>query len=149
MNERPSNISGDHYPIVIEADPEHVVVRVAGYVVAHSRRALKLLEAFYDPVLYIPAEDVDFTLLELSQDRGFSHVKGETIHYNIAIGGAKSVNAAWEYEDPHLAVLPLKDHVAFHPDRVDSITYYRGKGNSVDVLSGEAVMVLVAGADAN
>jgi len=36
-------------------------------------------------------------------------------------GGKKSVNAVWSYEDPFPAVVQIKEHVAFYPDRVDEI----------------------------
>ncbi len=36
-------------------------------------------------------------------------------------GGARSTDANWEKEHPHDAVAQIKDHVAFYPDRVDSI----------------------------
>ncbi|RVP75854.1 DUF427 domain-containing protein, partial [Sinorhizobium meliloti] len=29
--------------------------------------------------------------------------------------------AVWTYENPHDAVREIKDHMAFYPDRVDSI----------------------------
>jgi uncharacterized protein (DUF427 family) len=31
------------------------------------------------------------------------------------------VDAIWVYEQPHEATAGIKDHVAFYPDRVDSI----------------------------
>ena len=32
----------------------------------------------------------------------------------------------WTYEDPYAAVMPIKDHLAFYPDRVDAIEERRG-----------------------
>jgi uncharacterized protein (DUF427 family) len=31
------------------------------------------------------------------------------------------VNAVWTYENPYPAVIQIKDHVAFYPNRVDRI----------------------------
>ncbi len=31
------------------------------------------------------------------------------------------MNAVWTYENPYDAVADIRDHVAFYPDRVDSI----------------------------
>ena len=39
----------------------------------------------------------------------------------MARGGERAVNAVWTYEAPYDAVAPIKDHVAFYPDRVDRI----------------------------
>jgi len=37
------------------------------------------------------------------------------------MGGAKSVNAVWTYEKPYEAVAQIEGHLAFYPDRVDSM----------------------------
>lgn len=43
-------------------------------------------------------------------------------HPIIPLGGDGAVNAVWTYEDPYPAVAEIKDHVAFYPDRVDTIS---------------------------
>ena len=48
--------------------------------------------------------------------------KGDASYYSIPLGGERSVNAVWTYEHPHAAVAQIKDHLAFYPTRVDSIT---------------------------
>ncbi len=40
---------------------------------------------------------------------------------SIPIGGERSRNAVWTYENPHAAVAEIKGHLAFDPDRVDRI----------------------------
>jgi len=35
--------------------------------------------------------------------------------------GERSVNAVWSYEAPYAAVTPIKDYLAFYPNRVDAI----------------------------
>jgi uncharacterized protein (DUF427 family) len=47
--------------------------------------------------------------------------KGDCSQYSIPIGGQKSVNAAWSYEDPYFEADEIKEHTAFRADRVDSI----------------------------
>jgi hypothetical protein len=37
------------------------------------------------------------------------------------IGGPRSNDAAWSYEEPYPAVAEIKGYMAFYPDRVDSI----------------------------
>jgi uncharacterized protein (DUF427 family) len=50
--------TADH-PITIEPTDRRVVAKVAGHVVADTSAALTLVEAGYDPVQYIPIEDID------------------------------------------------------------------------------------------
>jgi uncharacterized protein (DUF427 family) len=47
--------------------------------------------------------------------------KGDCSYYNVPAGGKKSVNAVWLYEDPFAAVVQIRGHVAFYPERVDEI----------------------------
>ena len=52
--------------------------------------------------------------------------KGDCSYFSIPSGGDRSTNAVWTYEAPYEAVSPIKDHVAFYPDRVDAIEERRG-----------------------
>jgi uncharacterized protein (DUF427 family) len=121
MTERPVLQPGPQHPITITPNSSRVVVTVAGKVVAETRRALTLREAKYPPVQYIPIEDVDASLLERTETHTYCPFKGEASYFSIPLGGRRSTDAIWVYEQPHDAVSEIKDHVAFYPDRVDAI----------------------------
>jgi uncharacterized protein (DUF427 family) len=112
--------SPDH-PITVTPNPARIVVKVAGQVVADTTRALTLQESTYPAVQYIPIEDVDRSLLERTETTSYCPFKGDASYYSVPAGGARSTDAIWVYEHPHDAVKEIKDHVAFYPDRVDSI----------------------------
>jgi uncharacterized protein (DUF427 family) len=122
MTDRPRYVPGPDHPITITPTGERVVVTVAGKVVADTTNALSLREATYPVVQYVPLSDVDRSLLERTDTQTYCGYKGDASYYSIPIGGDKSVDAIWEYQDPSEAVAQIKDHVAFYPDRVDSIT---------------------------
>jgi len=61
------------------------------------------------------------SLLERTDHATYCPYKGDCAYYSIALGGERSVNAVWTYEDPYPAVGQIKDHMAFYPDRVGSI----------------------------
>ena len=121
MNEKQARLPGPDHPISIERNPVRLIVSVAGHVVADTRNALTLREAAYAPVQYIPAEDVDFSHLERTDHVTWCPYKGNCNYYGVPDGGEKSVNAVWSYEDPFPAVVQIKGHVAFYPERVDAI----------------------------
>ena len=121
MTGKPIKIPGPDHPITISANPVRVVVSVAGHVIADSRESLRLQEASYPAVLYIPRKDVDMTLLQRTDNSTYCPYKGDASYFSIPVGGERSVNAIWTYEAPYDAVAIIKDHVAFYPDRVDSI----------------------------
>ncbi|TCM41785.1 DUF427 domain-containing protein [Kribbella sp. VKM Ac-2568] len=121
MSDKPVKIPGPDHPITVEKNPDRVVVKVAGQVIADSRDALSLQEASYPAVQYIPRKDVDMTALERTAHESYCPYKGEASYYSVIPGGEKTVNAVWTYESPYDAVADIRDHVAFYPDRVDSI----------------------------
>ena len=114
-------IPGPDHPITISPNPKRVVVKVGGRVVADSRAVLTLREAAYPAVHYVPRADVDMTLLERTDHATYCPYKGDCAYYSIPSGGERAVNAVWTYEQPYDAVAAIRGHVAFYPDRVDSI----------------------------
>jgi uncharacterized protein (DUF427 family) len=121
MKEKQIKNPGPDHPISIERNPARVVVSVAGRVIADTRDALTLREADYAPVQYIPREDIDRSQLKRTDHATYCPYKGDCNYYTIPVGGKKSVNAVWTYENPYPAVAQIKGHVAFYPDRVDEI----------------------------
>jgi uncharacterized protein (DUF427 family) len=121
MTDKPIKQPGPDHPITIEANPARVVVSVAGRVLADTQSALTLREADYPLVQYVPLEDVDESLLEATDHASYCPYKGEASYYSVPIGGERSANSVWVYRAPYDAVAEIKDHVAFYPDRVDSI----------------------------
>jgi uncharacterized protein (DUF427 family) len=114
-------VPGPDHPITIERNASHIIVKVAGRIVADTRDAMTLSEASYPPVQYIPRKDVDMTLLQRTDRATYCPYKGDCAYYSIPTGGERSVNAVWTYEAPYAAVTAIKDHLAFYPDRVDVI----------------------------
>lgn len=121
MSDKPMKTPGPDHPITVGKNPDRVIVKVAGKVIADTRDALSLQEASYPAVQYIPRKDVDLTQLEPTEHESYCPFKGDASYYSIPAGGEKTVNAVWTYENPYDAVADIRDHLAFYPDRVDSI----------------------------
>ena len=121
MKEKQVKLPGPDHPISIQRNPARVVVSVAGRVVADTRYALTLHEAAYPPVQYIPREDVDLSQLERTDYVTYCPYKGDCNYYSVPAGGKTSVHAVWAYEDPFPAVVQIRGHIAFYPERVDEI----------------------------
>src|SRR5476649_56768 len=121
MDAKPIKQPGADHPITVKPNPARVVVTVAGRVIADTKEALILREASYPAVQYVPRKDVDMTLLQRTDHATYCPYKGECAYYSIPSGGTRAVNAVWTYESPYAAVADIKDHLAFYPDRVDSL----------------------------
>ena len=121
MTTQTVRIPGPDHPITITPNPKRVVVTVGGRVIADSRAALTLQEAAYPAVQYVPRADVDMALLERTAHATYCPYKGDCAYYSVPAGGERAANAVWTYEQPYDAVAAIREHVAFYPDRVDSI----------------------------
>lgn len=111
----------DAHHITITPAPGRVKVMLGGKVVADSARALTLKEGSMGGVLYIPREDADMTLMTRTAHSSHCPFKGDASYYTIDAGGRTAENAVWTYETPKPEVAGIAGHLAFYPNRVDSI----------------------------
>jgi len=118
MPDKPVLVPGPSHPITVAPAGEHVVVRAGGRVVADTTRALRLQEADYPPVLYVPREDADMATLQRSDHETYCPYKGDASYYTVT-GAPAGENAVWTYETPYDAVADIREHLAFYPDRVE------------------------------
>jgi uncharacterized protein (DUF427 family) len=96
-----------------------VKVTLKGDVIADSRDAIQLNEADYPIVYYIPRKDVKMERLRRTSHHTYCPFKGHASYYSFVNGPE---NAVWSYEEPYDELLVIKEHLAFYPERVDSIT---------------------------
>jgi uncharacterized protein (DUF427 family) len=121
MQAKRMKVPGPDHPITIQLNPARVVVKAGGRVIADTRKALVLREAAYPAVQYIPREDVEMTLLQRSENTTYCPYKGDCSYFSIPLARDRGVNAVWSYEQPFASVEQIATHVAFYPDRVESI----------------------------
>lgn len=108
-----------NHPITVERAAERVLVRAGGRVVADTTSALRLQEAGYPPVFYIPMSDVDQSLIAPSDSHTYCPYKGTASYYDVVTDSGTITDVIWTYEEPYDAVKQIAKHVAFYPDRVE------------------------------
>ena len=84
-------------------------------VIAESADALAMKEGSHPVVYYFPRKDVKMERLERTSHSSHCPYKGEASYYSFK-GGPE--NAVWSYETPHERVQPIRDLLAFYPDKV-------------------------------
>lgn len=114
-------LPGPDHPIVIDPEPRIVRVVFNGIVIAETSRALRLTEASYPPVHYIPREGARMEYFAPTAQRTRCPYKGEASYFALEAGGKRSDNAVWCYESPFPAVAAIAGALAFYPQRVDAI----------------------------
>ena len=110
----------DH-PIRVVPHPARVRVLWNGKVVADTMDALRLYEASYPAVYYVPRADVDMTMLTMSALKTRCPYKGEANYFSLAADGKISENAIWSYETPFPDVAEIAGHLAFDPQHVEFV----------------------------
>jgi uncharacterized protein (DUF427 family) len=111
-------VPDESHAIAIQPSSTTVIVRADRRQIAETTGALRLSEASYPPVQYVPRDDVDMSQLERSAYTSYCPYKGEANYYSISALGEAGVNAVWTYEAPFEAVGAITGHLAFYPDRV-------------------------------
>jgi uncharacterized protein (DUF427 family) len=119
MTDKQIKIPGPDHPITIERTSSRVVVKLDGKVLADTSNALRLREARYPAVHYIPRADAEMGQLIRSDHTTYCPFKGDCSYYHLPGGGEHAANSVWTYEAPFDAVAMIKDHLAFYPDRVE------------------------------
>jgi len=107
--------------ITIEPNPNRVIVRLGGAIIADSTRALVMRAPGTPDVQYIPPDDVDLASLVRTSHVTHCPYKGDASYWSIRSGSRTAENAVWSYESPYDAMAPIQGHLAFYADRVDSI----------------------------
>jgi len=118
-----SNNSGPGYAqrpdhrVTVTPFQGRVTVELGGEVIADTRDALELRETGYPPRYYLPRSDVKMDRLVRTDHHTRCPFKGEASYFSIAGGAA---NAIWTYEHPYDEVLPIRERLAFYPEKVDA-----------------------------
>ncbi len=95
-----------------------VEVSTNGMTIARSNAALLLRENTYQPVVYIPLQDVSANCLSKSDHTSYCPFKGTASYWNIVVGDETIANAAWSYDQPFDEMVKIKGCLAFYPDKV-------------------------------
>jgi uncharacterized protein (DUF427 family) len=117
-NSGPGFKNHPNHRIAAEPAGVRVQVKLKGEVIADSKNAIRLEEATYPAVYYLPRKDVKMDRLVRSNRQTNCPFKGQASYYSFANGPE---NAVWSYEQPYDEMLAIREFIAFYPDKVDSI----------------------------
>lgn len=102
------------HPITVIPFKGRVVVESKdGAALVDSTHALELREASYPPVYYVPRADAKMAAFEKTEHHTHCPHKGDASYFTA--GGAE--NGVWTYETPFEKVAPIKEHLAFYPNK--------------------------------
>ena len=102
-------------PPRLEPTDEWVEVFADQLPIASSGSALRLLETASPPTYYIPARDINWSLLSPVDHTSFCEWKGQASYFALA-GDPKQQPVAWLYADPDAAYADIDQHASFYPN---------------------------------
>ncbi|WP_026381329.1 DUF427 domain-containing protein [Afifella pfennigii] len=86
---------------------------------ARSSRAMLLEEEGYEPVFYVPRQDVRLAHMTRSDTITTSPFKGVACYYCLRTQDGRLIgDVAWSYENPYPSVGCIAAHLAFDPRKV-------------------------------
>lgn len=103
-----------------EDSRRRVRVVFADVTVADSKRVMLLHEFGRLPVFYFPLADVRMDLLETSEQRTHSPLKGEASYWTLRVGDRIAEHAAWSYPQPLPEGPQTQGYLAFYWDLMDA-----------------------------
>jgi uncharacterized protein (DUF427 family) len=121
-NSAPGFKKHPNHRIATQAASVRVRVTFSGEVIADSKNAIRMEEregsTVAPAVYYVPRNDVKMDRLARTSHQSYCPFKGHASYFSLKNGPE---NAVWSYEQPYDEMLPIKDLLAFYPDKVDSI----------------------------
>ena len=104
------------------ASSRHVQVRLAGEIVADTKRAVFLFETGMPTRYYIPRQDVRADMLIASDLTTRCPYKGIAQYYSVKVADHLFENIVWTYPEPVPECPKIKDLLCFFNEKVESIT---------------------------
>ncbi|MTI31945.1 DUF427 domain-containing protein [Xanthovirga aplysinae] len=110
------NIEKRHYA-VIDPYQRKLTLKYNDQIIAESTHALILKEVaktVYDPVFYIPKEDVKVELEKEAGRHSACPIKGDATYWNLKTQPTSDY-FAWSYEEPLPRTKKIESLIAFNP----------------------------------
>jgi uncharacterized protein (DUF427 family) len=107
-------------PPRLEEVPARLQVVLGGVTIADSISGLRVCETASPPTFYLPPDDVDADVLELTTSSSTCEWKGRAAYFTVTSGDRREVDAAWCYPRPNPAYRALAGYVSFYAGRMDA-----------------------------
>jgi len=99
---------------------QRIQIRAAGHAIVDTTRGYIVHEGSLPDRYYVPRDEVRASV-DNGQGGAKCPWKGLWQHLDVTIDGTRIANAAWTYYDTTPVCAPIRDFVAFYPNKVDAI----------------------------
>jgi uncharacterized protein (DUF427 family) len=112
-----------HY-VVIDAYDRKLSMKYKGEIIVETRHALILKEVaktVYNPVLYVPKEDIKVNIDKEPNRNSHCPVKGNATYWNLQENPTEDY-FAWSYEEALPRAKRIEGYIAFNPAYITMIS---------------------------
>ncbi len=106
-------------PPAVEPCPHTIRIVLGGQTIGRSNQAWRVLETSHPPVYYIPLQDFEPGVLEITDKTSFCEFKGQAYYLNVSGGNQMRPSAAWTYLKPSPRFAVIRGHVAVYAQEMD------------------------------
>jgi uncharacterized protein (DUF427 family) len=96
---------------------KRIQIRAGDHPIADTTRGYVVFEGSYPPRYYVPRDDIRADITD-GQGGARCPWKGLWKHLDITAAGERIANAAWTYYETTPVCEPIRDFIAFYPDKV-------------------------------
>ena len=107
-------------PTIAQLVRAHVVVELAGEIIAEAREIVRTLETSHPPSYYLPPDAVRPGALVSAAGSSFCEWKGHAHYFDVIGGAERRLKAAWTYPSPTAGFALMRDFVAFYAAAMDA-----------------------------
>ena len=105
-------------PPALKQDSRTISIYDGEQLIAQSTRCYRMLETASPPTFYIPFDDIDIEQCRAIAGNSYCEWKGTASYW--ALERDKSMQMiAWSYPSPTDVFMPIKNHMAFYPGRIN------------------------------
>jgi uncharacterized protein (DUF427 family) len=110
------------YPRPPALQPVSLPVRIvfAGWTIASTAAAFRVLETSHPPVYYLPRDCFRDCILEAAPGGSHCEWKGNAQYWSILAGTRRAEAVAWSYPRPTPGFLAIRDHLAVYAGLMDA-----------------------------
>ncbi len=113
-------IDGPKHRLLFDAFPRRVRAVFCGETVLDTTRGRLLHESNMLPMLYVPVDDVEQSLLQPTEHSTHCPFKGDAAYWSVVVDGHVADNAVWGYPQPHDDATWLRGHYAVYFEAMDA-----------------------------
>ena len=88
---------------------------IESIIIAQTNNALRVLETASPPTVYIPAEDINMSLLSEVSGSSLCEWKGNAAYWDVVLPELTFEKVGWSYPDPYEAFNSIASYVSFYP----------------------------------